>query len=63
MNEINRELANVMTQLQIAAQGQKEPINSTEEYAADIKERITNIERELDALKFVLTKHHLNDWE
>jgi len=63
MNEINRELANIMTDLQIAAQGKKEPTSSTEEYADDINKRISLIERRLDELKYFLTKHGLNDWE
>jgi len=62
MDKINYEIANIMTSIQIASQGKKEPSNSTAEYVEDINKRIGDIERGLDELKHYLTKHNLNDW-
>ena len=62
MDKINMDIADIMTNIQIASQGKKEPTDSQAEYAADINNRIGDIERGLTELKHYLTKHNLNDW-
>ena len=62
MDRINHDIADIMTNIQIASQGKKEPTDSQAEYVEDVNKRIGDIERYLTELKHYLTKHHLNDW-
>lgn len=63
MNKINKEIANIMKDIQKAAQGYKLPSDPQHEYVEDINNRISDIERYIIELKHYLTKHDLNDWE
>ena len=56
-------IVNLVNDIQIAAQGEKDPSDNRDEYIADVNARITDMESGISVLKFELTRQDLGDWE